>query len=98
MVSTASRCAISVGCVAVVDGLSSGVAPIAVDEQGENAIIIVSGANSHLREDDVLAASRLVQSAAVVVCQLEVPPQTSLAALKLAHESGGEHNLYIAFS
>lgn len=77
------------GCVGVVDGLSSGVAPIAVDEKGENAIIIVSGANSDLSPSDVRTATSIIKSAAVVVCQLEVPSETSLAALEMGRQSGG---------
>ena len=53
---------------------------------GENAIVIVSGANSKLTPSDVQAADDLISSAKVVVCQLEVPPDTSLEALKLAKQ------------
>ncbi|XP_062502157.1 ribokinase-like isoform X1 [Corticium candelabrum] len=79
---------VDASCVGVVDGLSSGVAPIAVDEKGENAIIIVSGANSDLSPSDVRTATSIIKSAAVVVCQLEVPSETSLAALEMGRQSG----------
>ena len=56
---------------------------------GENSIVIVSGANMELTPTDVQAAAHLVQGAKVVVCQLEVPLDTSLEALRLAKQNGG---------
>lgn len=44
---------------------SSGVAPIAVDDKGQNSIIICNGANDHLTEDDVAAADELIAKAKV---------------------------------
>ena len=38
---------------------------------------------------DVQAAAHLIRGAKVVVCQLEVPPDTSLEALRLAKQNGG---------
>ena len=56
---------------------------------GENAIVIVSGANLTLGPADVASAESLFLKAAVVVCQLEVPPETSLAALVAGKKHGG---------
>ena len=56
---------------------------------GENAIVIVSGANLHLRPSDVQQAESLIAVATVVVCQLEVSPEISLAALQMAKKHGG---------
>ena len=50
--------------------------------------MIVSGANSQLDPDDVQAASDLIARAKVLICQFEVPMNTSLAALKLAKQKG----------
>lgn len=50
--------------------------------------MIVSGANSQLGPDDVQAASDLISRAKVLICQFEVPLNTSLAALKLAKQNG----------
>lgn len=51
--------------------------------------MIVSGANDKLSSADVEEAESLISSAAVVICQLEVPPKTTLAALTLAKKHGG---------
>ena len=70
------------------DDAASGVAPIAVDPDGNNSIIIVTGANDLLTEQEIERARGAIASAAVVVCQLEIPVEVSLAALRLAREEG----------
>lgn len=57
---------------------------------GENAIVIVSGANRSLLPEEVQKARELVAMAKVVICQLEISPETTLAALKMAKELGGK--------
>jgi ribokinase len=69
---------------------SSGVAPIWVDERtGQNAIIIVPGANNGLSPADVRSASSAIRSAAVLICQLEIPMETTLEAFRVAKENSG---------
>ena len=70
------------------EGVSSGVAPIAVDDAGRNAIIVVAGANALLTPADVDAAAPAIGRARVLLCQLEVPIETSLRALALARAAG----------
>ncbi len=64
----------------------SGVAPIAVDPDGRNSIIIVTGANDLLSLDDLERARPAIAASEVLVCQLELPVETSLAALRIARE------------
>jgi ribokinase len=70
------------------DDAFSGVAPIAVDPNGNNAIIIVTGANDLLTEEEIERARPTIAASAVVVCQLEIPLELSLAALRVAREEG----------
>ena len=51
---------------------------------GENSIVIVSGANNHLNDEDLRSAEEMISRAKVLVCQLEISPETTLNALKLA--------------
>ncbi|HEY3174159.1 MAG TPA: ribokinase [Candidatus Polarisedimenticolia bacterium] len=74
--------------VSFTDQAFSGVAPIAVDPQGRNSIIIVTGANDLLSPEDVERARPAIASSRVMVCQLEAPLDTSLAALGIAREQG----------
>lgn len=66
----------------------SGVAPIAVDDEGRNSIVIVAGANDHLTEEEVEQARPVIAEAEVVVCQLEIPLAITLAALRIARQEG----------
>jgi len=72
-----------------VDALeSSGVAPILVDDEANNVIVVVAGANGALSPRDVEMASESIASANTVVCQLEVPIETTLAAFRIAKAAG----------
>jgi ribokinase len=66
------------------DRLPSGMAAILVDDQAHNCILIVPGANQQLTPADVRQAIVPLQSASVLLCQLEVPPETTLEAFRLA--------------
>jgi ribokinase len=70
------------------DQAFSGVAPIAVDPEGHNAIIIVTGANDLLTPEEVEAARPVIAAAQIVVCQLEIPVDITLTALRIAREEG----------
>ncbi|MDQ7849161.1 MAG: ribokinase [Armatimonadota bacterium] len=66
----------------------SGVAPIFVDDEGRNMIVIVPGANFGLTPEDVHRAREAITRADVVVCQLEVPLEVTAEALRLAKQDG----------
>jgi ribokinase len=69
------------------DARFSGVAPIAVDENtGQNSIIIVPGANDGLSPADARTASAALLGAQVLICQLEIPLETSLEAFRIVKE------------
>lgn len=70
------------------DAAFSGVAPIAVDAEGRNSIIIVTGANDLLTVEEIRAARSTIAASAVTVCQLEIPVELSLAALGEARAAG----------
>ncbi|XP_069811378.1 ribokinase-like isoform X2 [Dendropsophus ebraccatus] len=67
---------------------ATGAASIIVNAEGQNAIVIVAGANLLLNSEDLTKASAAITGARVMVCQLEISPQVSLEALKMAHKSG----------
>ncbi|MEW6231044.1 MAG: ribokinase [Chloroflexota bacterium] len=67
---------------------SSGVASIFLDDQAQNFIAIVPGANMALSPADVQTARAAIQAADVLVCQLEVPVETTLKAFRIARSSG----------
>lgn len=67
---------------------ATGAASIIVNAEGQNAIVIVAGANLLLNPKDLSKASAAICGARVMVCQLEISPAVSLQALKMAHKSG----------
>jgi ribokinase len=74
--------------VTLTDAASTGVAPIAVDADGNNAIIIVTGANDLLTSEDLAWAGSTISSCRVMVCQMEIPVEVNLAALRMARAAG----------
>jgi ribokinase len=66
----------------------SGVAPIFVDDDAQNVVVIVPGANAALDIHDVARAQPAIEDADVLVCQLEVPVETVLAAFAIARAAG----------
>jgi ribokinase len=63
---------------------ASGVAPIFVDDEAHNVIVIVPGANGALSPADVQAARETILASDTLVCQLEVPIETTLEAFRVA--------------
>jgi ribokinase len=69
------------------EGVPSGVAIIAIDDNGKNIIIVIPGANGKLMPADAEKASADIASAGVVVCQLEIPIETVEKAAVLAAQN-----------
>lgn len=57
---------------------------------GQNAIIVVSGANMLLGIEELAKAESMIASAKVAVFQIEISPETTLAGMKLARKHRGE--------
>jgi ribokinase len=62
----------------------TGVAGIVVDDEAQNCILVVSGANGGLSAREVQAATAAIQAAQVLLCQLEIPLDATLEAFRLA--------------
>src|SRR6201997_5322068 len=71
-----------------VEGLSSGVAPIFVEPNGQNRILVVKGANDALRPADVDAAADVLKSADCIVLQFEIPLETVYYTIQFARKNG----------
>lgn len=66
----------------------SGVAPIFVDDSAQNFIVIIPGANLGLSPADARGAASVIKSADALICQLEVPVETTLEAFRVAKAKG----------
>ena len=70
---------------------ASGVALIAVDVHGENAISVASGANARLTPADIEVVRPVLASASVLIIQLESP----LSAIQRAAEIASAHGVRV---
>lgn len=70
------------------ENVASGVALISVDSQAENSIIVASGANMLLNEQDVDCITEDMEEGDILLMQLEIPLDTVVYAAKKACEKG----------
>src|SRR6185437_10937359 len=67
---------------------SSGVAPIWVEPDGTNRIIVVGGANDAVDPEAAAAAIGSMDRVDVVIGQLEIPQRVTLSAFRVSRERG----------
>lgn len=67
--------------------MSSGVAPIFVDPESHNSIIIVKGANNLLTPNDIQAAAEDIKKCQLIVLQLEIPTETVYEAIRFGADN-----------
>ncbi len=85
---TLTRDGVDVRFVRVDDEQASGVALIALDANGQNNIIVASGANMHVKPADVEAADEWIRRSQILLLQLEIPLEANLRAVELARAAG----------
>ena len=71
-----------------VPGVSSGVAPIFVDQQSNNSILIIKGANAFLKPGDIDRARDMIIDSDIVILQLEIDLDTVYHTIRLCDEKG----------
>ena len=81
---------VDVSAVAGVRNEATGVAFIAVDAAGQNAIIVAAGANAVFPAADVEGSRSSFRNAKYGLFQLETPLDTVAAGLRLAHREGAK--------
>lgn len=74
--------------ISVDETTHSGVAAIAVEDSGQNHIIVVPGANGQVNTEDITKLSNLFNNTAALLLQLEIPLPAVLAAAKAAQNAG----------
>ena len=70
-----------------IEGVSSGVAPIFVEPNGQNRIFVVKGANDLLKPADIDAAADLLKTVDCMVLQFEIPLETVYYSVAFAHKN-----------
>lgn len=67
---------------------ASGIAVVAVESSGENAIMVVPGANGLVSIEDVNRAESILRAASIVLVQLEIPLPTVQRVMDIARDAG----------
>lgn len=68
--------------------VSTGLAVVTVNRDGDNSIVVISGANMALTPADIDANESLIRECELVILQLEIPLDTVCYAAKRAKELG----------
>jgi ribokinase len=74
--------------VQIVAGVPTGVAPIFVEPNGQNRIIVVKGANDRLGPADVDAAAADLRRVDAIILQFEIPLETIYYTIRFARAHG----------
>lgn len=77
---------VDVSHIGVTNEAATGVAPIIVNDEGENSIIVVQGANLKMTSSKVEESEEAIEKCSVLVCQGEITMEATLAALKMARK------------
>jgi ribokinase len=67
---------------------ASGLAVVAVEDSGQNSIMVVPGSNGQVCVDDIENARSVIESSSVVLLQLEIPIAAVEATIRLAKDAG----------
>jgi len=67
---------------------ATGLAVISVDQAADNAIVVISGANMALDDQDVARAAELFSDASLLLLQLEVPLPANVALAERGRQAG----------
>ena len=78
---------VGVGSMGIEPG-SSGLAAIFLSEAGENSIVIVQGANGKVDPAHIDSHADVIRSAGMVLCQVELPMETTVHTIRMAAEAG----------
>jgi ribokinase len=74
--------------VQIIEGVPTGVAPIFVEPNGQNRIIVVKGANERLMPEDVDAAASELRRVDTIILQFEIPLATVYHTVRFARAHG----------
>lgn len=74
--------------VSIDQNTHSGVAIIAVEDSGQNNIIVIPGANNNVGEEDIERLTKLLPGATALLLQLEIPLPIVLRAAEVASQAG----------
>jgi ribokinase len=66
---------------------TTGVAIISVDDEGNNTIQVISGANMNIKKEEIQKFSEIIKKSYLIVAQFETPIELTIEAFKIAKEN-----------
>jgi ribokinase len=81
-------CGLNTDNISIDKNIHSGLAIIAVEDSGQNNIIVIPGANNNLDDEDIDKLKKLLPGATSLLLQLEIPLLVVQKAAVLAREAG----------
>jgi len=90
LVDNLTRESIDVSNISIAPDAATGIAMITVDENGQNSIVVASGANMELTAEDIRAAWKKIEDIDIVVMPLEVSLECIEEAATLAKKSSAK--------
>ncbi len=82
------ECSIDVSRIKTVEGCSTGIAIICVNDKGQNNIVVIGGANNDVDTDYIDENIEAIVKCDIVLCQMEIPIPTIEHAFSKAKELG----------
>lgn len=67
---------------------ATGMAMITIDEDGDNSIVVVSGSNMTITEDEINSAEDIIKKNDIVIAQFETSTDITTKAFEIAKKSG----------
>jgi ribokinase len=79
---------VNVSNVEIEDSTFTGIASIQVNAEGSNTIVVIPGANNKVTSGLVRKHQEQIKNADAIILQLEIPLESVLEAIDIAHKSG----------
>lgn len=83
-----SREGIDTSAITCIEGVSTGIALILIDKEGENCIAVNPGANAALTPKHLEPLTSVIENSRVIVMQAEIPYETVRMAASIAQRNG----------
>lgn len=88
LIENMQKAGVAVDGICIKKGENTGRAIIYVNEEGDNSIVVLQGANALLSVEDIRANTDKIMESDIVMLQMEIPIQTIEYVIKAAAEAG----------
>ncbi|NIK75137.1 ribokinase [Paenibacillus castaneae] len=87
LIESMQNAGVDTSCIDLEADASSGLAIIQVNDEGDNSIVVLSGANELCNKSYIIAHENVIGEAGIVIVQMEVPNEAVYQAIELASKS-----------